>query len=231
MSTSVIRKEDYYITEKIIYILLSLMLILVLTSCSNSTVETISESTIQTEAQTESAIEYKTIDPPEDGWTLELLNEVTYINGKDIDLPFSLNDIGWKETPYYSEYDEKFDTYFHVLSPPDENDEKSIGPLFVSIMAFANEDKTFDKNSEIYYLSVDAPIENEYKEAGEFLVINGIHIGDTKEEVFNKLGKPEDDRYIAYDIGNNKNSISLIFSTNDILDSILIIARPEEENK
>jgi hypothetical protein len=76
--------------KKILSITLSLILILALSSCNKT-------SNISTIESTETAIpvtEYKTIPPPEDGWTLELLNEVTYINGNDIDLPFCLNDLG-----------------------------------------------------------------------------------------------------------------------------------------
>jgi hypothetical protein len=80
--------------KKIIFILLSLAILFISTSCNKTAIDTISEISVQTESQTEPPIEYKTIKPPEDGWTLELLNEVTYINGKDIDLPFCLNDLG-----------------------------------------------------------------------------------------------------------------------------------------
>jgi hypothetical protein len=208
------------------------MLLFVSTSCSNSTVETISESTIQTEAQTEPAIEYKTIEPPEDGWTLELLSEVTYINGKKVDLPFSLNDIGWEEPLYYSEYDEKYNTYYHVLTPPDENDEDKLGPLFMSIGAFGNDDTTFDNDCLIFITQIDAPIKEKYSEVDDIIVINGVRFGDSKDDVTKKMGQPNRDTSSDYTYMyyiNDDNYIHLAFSLDFQLDRIMISVNLEEE--
>jgi hypothetical protein len=211
--------------KRILPLVLSLIFILALSSCNKAS----DISTIETTVTTIPITEFKTIPPPEDGWTLELLNDVTYINGKDIDLPFSLNDIGWTTPLYYSEYFEVANSYYQVLTPPDENAEDKLGPLMVCVCAYAYEDKTFDYNSSIYYLSIDAPIENKYVEAGEFLIINGIHIGDSREKVYKNLGFPNADHPDVYSIGINGNKLSLHFSSDDVLKNIVIITRPEEE--
>lgn len=44
--------------------------------------------------ETAEPIEMKTVEPPEDGWTLEELNEVLYMNGQPIDLPLMFSALG-----------------------------------------------------------------------------------------------------------------------------------------
>lgn len=77
-----------------------LLMSLVLSGCENfvetdvsaepkSIIQTISET-----ANSENITEIKTIEPPEDGWTLEQLNNFIYINGVNYCYPIKLTDLG-----------------------------------------------------------------------------------------------------------------------------------------
>jgi hypothetical protein len=125
-------------------------------------------------------IEYKTIEPPEDGWTLELLSEVTYINGKNVSIPFSVSDLG-----------EDFS-----YEPTYENIERqrSIGDLFY-------------KGEELALLDFNLPVDSGYSDdlkintfgyppmeyelnidKSDFVIINGISYGSEMKDVFRAFG-------------------------------------------
>jgi hypothetical protein len=158
------------------------MLLFVSTSCSNSTVETLSETSIQTESQTEPAIEYKTIDPPEDGWTLELLNEVSYINGKDIDLPFSVNDLGEDFSLEEVEYNKNTGYANGWLYY------KGKSVFAISTDSYGNE---FDENDKITNI-ITLFYRNESEiDLDNFFNINGVHIGDISDDFVKKIGKTD----------------------------------------
>jgi hypothetical protein len=161
--------------KKTIYILLSLTILLISTSCNTTSVETISETSIQTkiEAQTEPAIEYKTIEPPEDGWTLELLNEVTYINGKDIDLPFCLNDLGEDFTISEVQKANTNETCSGNLCYKGKS-------AMYAISSTAGEE--FDRNDKIDYLLMLKNENLSSLDLSDFISINGINFNTTMNE-------------------------------------------------
>jgi hypothetical protein len=191
------------------------MLLFVSTSCSNSTVETISDSSIQTEAQTEPAIEYKTIEPPEDGWTLELLNEVTYINGKDIDLPFCLNDLG-----------DDF-TFVESIAP---NNGVHVGMIhykgkqaFVVVSSQAGDE--FDRYDIIDEFELGSYDNLSSLDLSDFLIVNGVSLSSSMNDIYNKLGiddyysikiQENDPNYygksLYYYIDNFDSSLSMFFA-------------------
>jgi hypothetical protein len=191
--------------KKIIYILLSLMILFISTSCNNTAVDTISETSLQTESLTEPAIEYKTIEPPEDGWTLELLNEVTYINGKDIDLPFCLNDLGedfsYGDLQYNYEDSRclgyvyyKGEPAFHFLS-------KNIG-------------SEFDGEDEIQYFSLFDNENLSTLNLDSFIVINNFSFSSSHEDMITLLGKYQDESItygFHYKVDNHNDAIFLIY--------------------
>jgi hypothetical protein len=188
--------------NKTIYILLSLTILLISTSCDNTAVNTISETSIQTETP----IEYKTVEPPEDGWTLELLNEVTYINGKDIDLPFCLNDLGdefgYTDLDYANDKTscDGFITY---------NGKRAIP--FISI----NIGEEFDYNDEITLINVRSGFNSSELDINNFLVINGVSLSSDFDECLIGLGNYSDivleDSY-CFSVGNNEHALWAILS-------------------
>jgi hypothetical protein len=191
------------------------MLLFVSTSCNTKTIETISETSIQTEAQTEPAIEYKTIEPPEDGWTLELLNEVTYINGQDIDLPFCLNDLG-----------EDF-TFEEAIAP---NNGVHVGMIhykgkqaFVAVSSKAGDE--FDRNDKIDEFILGLYDNLSTFDLSNFLIINGVSLSSSMNDIYIKLGiddyhsvksQEEDPNYygksLYYYIDKPNNYVSVFFA-------------------
>ena len=48
----------------------------------------------ETTVESTEIVEMKTVEPPEDGWTVEQLNEVMYLNGKPFKLPCTVEELG-----------------------------------------------------------------------------------------------------------------------------------------
>ena len=71
--------------KRIISLFLCSLMLTVLCSCDND--NSVTETKIET-SQTE-IIDYKTIAPPKDGWTLKLLKDVVYVNGISVFSPFT----------------------------------------------------------------------------------------------------------------------------------------------
>ncbi len=57
---------------------------------------------------------HETIPIPEEGWTLELINEVIYVNGRNISIPFTISDLGegfeWEPQGFFGESELKAGT-------------------------------------------------------------------------------------------------------------------------
>jgi hypothetical protein len=190
--------------KKIIFILLSLAILFISTSCDKTAIDTISDISVQTEAETEPLIEYKTIEPPEDGWTLELLNEVTYINGKDIDLPFCLNDLG--EDFSYGDLQYNYE------------DSRCLGYVYYKgEQAFRflsqNFGSEFDDNDEIQYFSLLSNHNLSSLNFDSFITINNYNFNSSYEEMINYLGKyyaESNSCSFHYRIDNHNDAIYLI---------------------
>ncbi|MDR0903430.1 MAG: hypothetical protein LBM59_02225 [Ruminococcus sp.] len=199
--------------KKIFYILLSLTILFISTSCNNTAVDTISETSIQTESQTEPAIEYKTIEPPEDGWTLELLNEVTYINGKDIDLPFCLNDLGEDFT--FIERASDNGVYVGMVHFKGKE-------AFYAVSSHARDE--FDRYDVIDKFDLGLFKNLSSLDLSDFLIINGINLSSSMNDIYtnlgiddyNSIGKRSEnsdfvDNALCYIIGDSNNDIRILF--------------------
>jgi hypothetical protein len=153
-------------------------------------------------------IEYKTIEPPEDGWTLELLNEVTYINGKDIDLPFCLNDLGEGF---------EFESYGYARRTGLNYGDLLSNNKFICMISFPTSGESDYKNS--YYLDCifsSLGVTKSSSSPKEFLTANGIIIGSTLEDTLKSFGNDytETTRGVyAYFL--NKNEGRIAFFTNE----------------
>jgi hypothetical protein len=145
-------------------------------------------------------IEYKTIEPPEDGWTLELLNEVTYINGKDIDLPFCLNDLG--DEFYYEEIIYHDVGYASALL--------CVNDIYLAtVCCNLNDNGEIDQYTPISKVSLTRNIEDD--SLNNFITINGVNFNTPKNEANKRLGLPyetEEDFDFIYSIDNKGNAMS-----------------------
>jgi hypothetical protein len=168
-------------------------------------------------------IEYKTIEPPEDGWTLEKFNEVFYLNGKQVDFPLSISDLG--------------DNYEYI---DDYNDntprEYSGGELFYKkqkvaiIHYYSDNKKLFDIDTKISALVTFGSFFDKQTEDSYFFVLNGIKLNTPKEEVLSSLGDNYriivDGIYQFFLDDNNRFTITFDEKTDRIL-SILIYIRED----
>lgn len=162
------------------------------TPSSSSTVE----GTTETSATQVSETEYKTIQPPEGGWTLAELNKVLYINGKNAELPFTLNELGSDFEPGEDfESDKETGETESLLK---YNDEIVGGIAFVT-----------DGSSDPYNVPLTLFAIKPYKTTIEsLLVINGVRINDSYDELIKKMGQPTEEaingitKYEYYNCGD-----------------------------
>jgi hypothetical protein len=201
------------LTKKYLSILLSVLMVLVCVGC-DEVLPSAGES--ENSVVTVTPEGYKIIKPPEDGWTLELLNEVTYINGQDIDLPFCLDDLG-----------EDF-TVENVITH--EDDGSCIGDVyykgefaFIAGSSLAN--YNFDRTVPIDSFILN-PRRSSSFDLSDFLILNGISTTSSMSDCWNNLGvdyfrdeKNQDNEEfealysLFYDIDKSSNNIMIQFDT------------------
>jgi hypothetical protein len=181
---------------------------IVVTSQIDDTIQTVAE----TEATTEASIEYKTIDPPEDGWTLELLNEVFYLNGEKTELPFTLDKLGDGFEVIIIEENINNQTFYADVY---YNDKKTF------MIAAQYDENLFDQDikdiskSKLSVMIVDTDINQTKLNLTEYIKINNIGIGSKYKDVIENLGtgySNASDNSIQYLINDLENS-SVIFAT------------------
>jgi hypothetical protein len=187
------------------------------------------ETTTTTETPLDE-IEYKTIAPPEDGWTLELLNEVTYINGKDIDFPFTLDELGDgfsidDDVEYFEEYGMASAVCFknNVLNSV--------------IVAKATVKEKMTNESPIYsfyWPGYNSKHLEEFPQDKYFCVINGITIGTSGEEVVRLMGdkykQNENNEYnfdYIYYIGKDGDNLTILMLNNKVFGFYINLAKGE----
>jgi len=133
-------------------------------------------TTLQSEF--EEKAEMNTIEPPEDGWTLELLNQVVYLNGKHITFPLKLSDLGEE---YEFGESHKYAPYY----------DSETGYLYKKGAEYFD-----DFWIEVYFNHIDDDIII-YGFANTFLPkyisINGLKIGDSVDDIEKRLGMFYDD--------------------------------------
>jgi hypothetical protein len=164
-------------------------------------------------------IEYKTIEPPEDGWTLEKFNEVFYINGKQVDFPLSISDLD--------------DNYEYIDDYNDDSPKKNTGgELFYQdqkialVHYYGDTERVFTSDTKISALITFGSLFNNSTEENNVFVLNGIKLNTPKEEVLNSLGsdyKLVGEGIYVYYLDESDNSFSLTFTKNtETLNSILV---------
>ena len=165
--------------------------------------ESVSETEAATSAETTvnaGKIEYKTVEPPEGGWTTEEIMDVTYLCDKQLVYPLSMDDLG--EGFSLEHYD-------RVAS------RKRLVPaaLCYGGKQLANATVVKVDGKRMIYNVVLFPEVCEVENVEPF-VINGIKMYDTIEEVEAALGEPNyksDDALMYDDRETRENLYSLFF--------------------
>lgn len=142
------------------------------------------KSSVDPKVEQSQSIEYETIDPPEDGWTVESIASTIRLCGKPIELPFTVSSLG--------EGFEFVDNTGCVLY--------NGHPAFVA--AFINNDKSGD----LYSTPIRKIGNSEYYSDEDFrnyFIINGVGIGSSKEDVIAAFGQPDFQTDTAYEYYSN----------------------------
>ena len=161
--------------------------------------------------------EITTIEPPEDGWTLEQLNEVMYLNNEHLYLPCTLEDLNKKfeiqnNFPYQNEK-EKSLTYDVLLN---------------SDYVFGINCKN-DKTKKITAIAISQKMISSNIESNDLLIVNGFGLGDNIEELINTLGKPTSETEISYSYTIKDANINIIFVFSNLEKVTSIIIEDLEE--
>lgn len=160
------------------------------------------------------------IEPPEDGWTLEELNQVLYMNGQKIELPLM-----------FSSLKEGYEIKEKQYSNEANSDRTAVGNLyygneFVAIVAF-NE---LEKDISIGTLLFETSYYEESQNSTEYIILNGLRLNDDASKIEECLGKDFiiDRNIYKYCLGNEKQFI--IIDPNKKGYMIMINVRGENQN-
>ncbi len=149
------------------------------TSPSLSTVEETTESPTAQVSETE----YKTMEPPEGGWTIEELMSVTYVCGEQLSYPLTMNSFG-----------NKVEIFEDTLKVHNAKDTPSVMAELCSEnefvgAAFFNRDSVDDVSGDTPINTISFDTHSDFFEKnGSPIILNGVSFGDTKEELIDALG-------------------------------------------
>lgn len=154
------------------------------------------------------SIEYKTIEPPESGWTIETVASTIRLCGKPIELPFTVDSLG-----------EGFEFI-------DNTGCVSYNGHDAFIAAFINNDKSGD----LYSTPIRKIGSSEYYSDDNFqncFIINGIGISSSRDEVIAAFGEPDFQDDTAYEYYSNHIKsedyiVRLSFGDLDIVQSMFV---------
>ena len=168
-------------------------------SDSSAPVEATGQVVEETSAE---AFEMKTIEPPEDGWTLENLNEVLYMNGKPIDLPLMFSSLGdgyeIRDKRYNDETGSDGDIVGGYLYYNDE---------LVALVTFYQLESDIEFLTLFFYPYV---YEN-HQNSSNYIKINGFGLKNEVDEVYNLLGNKfvNESEIITYTTNDGNCSITI----------------------
>ena len=111
------------------------------------------------------------IDPPEDGWTLELLNQVVYMNGEHITFPIGLDELLENEN-YSIEESESIEGVLELFL----HDE------FVSVISYEL------SNKNIHTIMFPNGLYEPDQDFNDYISINGVKLGIPMTELEKYLG-------------------------------------------
>lgn len=199
--------------RKFLSVLTALAITVSLSACQPSSSTELIDSVTTVVEETVEPVEMKTIEPPEDGWTLEELLSVTYVYGQQLENPCTLNTLG-----------DEFNFNISTFNYSDENNSSVI------ILQYNGNDIS---SVELKNCFNESDVSNSVEIAGIFLtdyyktnidnvVLNGISFFSSKEQVIECFGIPDfsetfpESSYITYNkFGTTDKLISFGFNENN----------------
>ena len=199
--------------KKLLSILITAAIACTLTACGNGGEGQVSEETV-------AVAEMKTIEPPEDGWTLEQLNQVLYMNGQKIELPLMFSSLGdgyeIRDKRYNDESSKDSDIVGGALYYKDQ---------FVAVTGFHEYEDDYEFLTMIFSPTYCTGKQN----PSEYIRINGFGMTDDSNKLKDCLGNNYifDSNVYAYDIKNSNYSID-VFGTENNYDIMIQYTNSKE---
>lgn len=161
----------------------SVLLCISMLMCSATGCGADNNSSIDSKTEQSKSIEYETIKPPEDGWTIEELMSVTYVCGKQLTYPLTMNSFG-----------NKVEIFEDTLKVQNAKETPSVMAELCSDNEFMG--AAFFNRGSVDDVSGDTPINtisfdthsDFFEKNGSPIILNGVSFGDTKEELIDALG-------------------------------------------
>jgi hypothetical protein len=190
--------------KKLISAALLAVMLISFTGCGESddpTEETAAVSTLPPQVT-----EYVTITPSPDGWTLDTINEVLYINNRKYSIPFRFGDLGEGFTiTEMSEDEERFGGNFCLDGKP----------IFGATGKYTDVDKTLEDGLIDSIIVID---EMNYTDLPDksLIVLNGLTLGSDISLIEEKMGTVSLDREAS-------TAYRLIYAVGETDDAIMIV--------
>lgn len=205
----------------IIFTVFTVCACLTLSACEKQTETSKTETSIESAKATASESDMETVEPPEDGWTLEELNQVLYMNGQKIELPLM-----------FSSLKEGYEIKDKQYSNEATSNRNSVGKLyygneFVAIVTF-NELK---KDIIISTLLFETSYYEKSQNPAEYIILNGLRLNDDTSKIEECLGKGfiMEKNIYKYCLENEKQYIMVNPNKKGYM--IMINARGEDKNE
>lgn len=189
----------------------SVLLCITMLMCSATGCGADNNSSIDSKAEQSQSIEYETINPPENGWTIESILNATYICGKQLCYPLRLSDLGGD---FHVDDSEKTEFSQKVNVELKHNEEN-----ICSVMYFQSDVEDDYQNAEICMLGFC----EFYTDNPSSISINGITLGSCVSDVEEKIGSPNNDKSYYYTYKSSENDkllLSFSFDANEKVNDI-----------
>ncbi len=169
--------------KKLLSILITAAIACTLTACGNDNGEQVSEETV-------AVTEMKTIEPPEDGWTLEELAESICINGQNFSYPCSIENLS--QVNYGEDIKINDDNTISAVLQYDETIAATV------VLNNCESYSDIEPHTHINSFCSSTVLDIEPNANSKLLTVNGISTYMTKEQAISHLGIPDIDNDIYY---------------------------------
>lgn len=198
----------------------AIVLALFLSGCQPSSDESMQNSTTsQTTSQTATLNSaYEATPIPEGGWTVEELAKTIRINGKPVEIPFTIDGLGenYKINDKYTFWkDDETTVTITVMY-------HNIDFMVAYITDIENKDINTLTSKDITRFTINDIAFN--SEALKIISINGIVVSSTKEEVIYALGEPNmiSGSSLIYNDATDESKMAAITMNNDVVTGLTV---------